>query len=162
MLPSLGLSNAAGTLVGQSLGAGGVSRARSSVWRTGWWNLGLLTIACLFFLFFGRPIVSVFSHEQQAAPIAIQCLHIFSISNLFFAFSAVFMQAFNGAGDTLTPTYINLFGFWIVELPLAWYLGKETPLGLRGVFIAVLLAQVLSLLVSGFLFLRGRWAEKHV
>ena len=120
MLPSLGLANAAGTLVGQSLGAGIVDRARSSVWRTGIWNLALLSAACLLFLLFAKPIVGIFSHEQQAEPIAVQCLRIFSISNLFFAFSAVFLQAFNGAGDTVTPSYINLIGFWIVELPLAW------------------------------------------
>ncbi len=162
ILPSLGLSNAAGTLVGQSLGAGTVDRARSSVWRTGILNLCLLSVACLLFLLFAHPIVSIFSHEKQAEPIAVECLQIFSVSNLFFAFSAVFMQAFNGAGDTLTPTYINLFGFWIVELPLAWVLSKHTSLGIRGVFLAVLLAQVLALLVSGFLFLRGGWAKKHV
>ncbi len=162
LLPSLGLSNAAGTLVGQSLGAGTVDRARSSVWRTGFWNLALLSGACAFFLLFARPLVSVFSHERQAEPIAVQCLRIFSISNLFFAFSAVFVQAFNGAGDTLTPTYINLFSFWIVELPLAWYLSEHTGMKLHGVFVAVLLAQVLSLAVSGFLFLRGTWASKHV
>ncbi len=162
MLPSLGLANAAGTLVGQSLGAGIVDRARSSVWRTGIWNLALLSAACLLFLFFAKPIVGIFSHEQQAEPIAVQCLRIFSISNLFFAFSAVFLQAFNGAGDTVTPSYINLIGFWIVELPLAWLLGKHTHLGIRGVFVAVLLAQVLSLLLSGALFLRGSWANKHV
>ncbi len=161
-LPSIGLSNAAGTLVGQSLGAGTVDRARSSVWRTGWWNLALLSIACLTFLLFAKPIVSLFSHEQQAAPVAVQCLQIFSISNLFFAFSAVFMQAFNGAGDTITPTYINLFGFWIIELPLAWVLGRHTHFGIRGVFFAVLFAQVLALMLSGFLFLRGSWAHKHV
>ena len=162
LLPSLGLSNAAGTLVGQSLGAGTVDRARSSVWRTGCWNLALLSGACAFFLLFAHPLVSVFSHERQAEPIAVQCLRIFSISNLFFAFSAVFLQAFNGAGDTLTPTYINLFSFWIVELPLAWYLGEHTGLKLHGVFMAVLLAQALSLAISGFLFLRGTWASKHV
>ncbi len=161
-LPSLGLSNAAGTLVGQSLGAGTVDRARSSVWRTGFWNLALLSVACLLFLLFAHPIVSIFSHEKQAEPVAVECLQIFSVSNLFFAFSAVFMQAFNGAGDTLTPTYINLFGFWIVELPLAWFLGTHTRLGIRGVFLAVLLAQVLALMLSGFLFLRGGWTKKHV
>ena len=162
MLPSLGISNAAGTLVGQSLGAGTVDRARASVWRTGLWNLLLLSLACAAFLFFAKPIVSVFSREPQAEPVAVECLRIFSISNLFFAFSAVFMQAFNGAGDTLTPAYINLIGFWIVELPLAWGLAKYTSLSIRGVFLAVLLAQILSLLLSGFLFLRGSWAKKHI
>ena len=162
MLPSLGLSNAAGTLVGQNLGAGTVDRARSSVWRTGCWNLALLSGACAFFLLFAHPIVSIFSHERQAEPIAVQCLRIFSISNLFFAFSAVFLQAFNGAGDTLTPTYINLFSFWIVELPLAWYLSEHTGMKLHGVFLAVLLAQIFSLAISGFMFSRGTWAKKHV
>ncbi|RRA50254.1 MATE family efflux transporter [Acidipila sp. EB88] len=162
MLPSLGLSNAAATLVGQNLGAGIVARARSSVWRTGFLNLALLSFACLLFFFFAKPIVSVFGHEKQAEPIAVECLRIFSVSNLFFAFSAVFMQAFNGAGDTTTPAYINLFGFWLVELPLAWVLARHTHLAIRGVFLAVLLAQVLALLLSGFLFLRGGWAKKRI
>ncbi len=161
-LPSIGVSNAAGTLVGQSLGAGGVDRARSSVWRTGIWNFVFLALACAVFFFFAHPIARVFSHEPQAEPVAVECLRVFSLSNLFFAFSAVFLQAFNGAGDTVTPTYINLFGFWVVELPLAWYLGAHTPLKLKGVFVAVLLAQILSLMVSGFLFLRGGWARKKI
>ncbi len=161
-LPSIGVSNAAGTLVGQSLGAGGVDRARSSVWRTGVWNLVLLGVACALFTFFAHPIVRVFSHDPSAEPVAVECLRVFSVSNLFFAFSAVFLQAFNGAGDTLTPTYINLFGFWVVELPLAWYLGTHTHYKLNGVFVAVLLAQVLSLVLSGFFFLRGGWARQKV
>ncbi len=161
-LPSIGVSNAAATLVGQSLGAGGVDRARSSVWRTGLWNFVFLSAACVIFLVFAKPIAHIFAHEPQAEPVAVECLRVFSLSNLFFAFSAVFLQAFNGAGDTVTPAYINLFGFWIVELPLAWYLGAHTPLKLNGVFIAVLFAQILSLLLSGYLFLRGGWARKMV
>ncbi len=161
-LPSIGVSNAAATLVGQSLGAGGIDRARSSVWRTALWNFALMSVACVLFFVFAQPIAHAFSHEPQAEPVAVECLRVFSLSNLLFAFSAVFLQAFNGAGDTATPAYINLFGFWVVELPLAWYLGAHTSLKLNGVFLAVLFAQLLSLLISGFLFVRGGWARKKV
>ena len=93
---------------------------------------------------------------------AVECLRFFSAGNLMFAFVAVFLQAFNGAGDTLTPTYINLFGFWIVEIPLAWLLARHTSLKLEGVFVAVLVSQAVVLFCSGLLFMRGSWAEAKV
>ena len=162
LLPSLGLSNAAATLVGQSIGAGLPDRAKSSVWRTGWLNLAFLGTISLAFIVFAHPIIALFSHDQAATPIAVECLRFFSAGNFMFAFGAVFLQAFNGAGDTVTPSYINLFGFWIIEIPLAWLLARHTHLKVEGVFVAVLAAQAVAVLSSGLLFMRGRWAEAKI
>ena len=162
LLPSIGLSNAAATLVGQNLGAGIPDRARASVWRTSFLNFAFLGTISLLFILFARSLVSPFSHDEAVKNTAVQCLRFFSAGNLMFSFVAVFLQAFNGAGDTLTPTYINLFGFWVVEIPLAWWLARHTPLHLTGVFVAVLVAQAVALLCSGLLFMRGSWAEAKV
>lgn len=162
LLPSIGLSNAAATLVGQNLGAGTPDRARASVWRTSFLNLAFLGTISLLFFVFARVLISPFTHDEAVKRTAVECLRFLSAGNLMFAFVAVFLQAFNGAGDTLTPTYINLFGFWIVEIPLAWWLARHTPLKLEGVFVAVLVAQAVALLCSGLLFARGSWAESKV
>ncbi len=162
LLPSIGLSNAAATLVGQNVGAGAADRAKASVWRTSFLNFAFLGTISLLFIIFARPLISPFSHDEAVRKTAVECLRFFSAGNLMFAFAAVFLQAFNGAGDTLTPTYINLFGFWVVEIPLAWWLARHTPLQLRGVFVAVLVAQAVALLCSGLLFIRGGWAEAKV
>ena len=162
LLPSIGLSNAAGTLVGQNMGANQPDRARSSVWRTSFGNLAFLGTVSLLFIVFAHPLVGLFTHEASAVPTAVECLRFFSLGNLMFAFGAVFLQAFNGSGDTMTPTWINLVGFWIVEVPLAWFLAAHTPLRLTGVFVAVLVAQALCLVMSGTLFVRGSWAKVRV
>ena len=162
LLPSIGLSNAAATLVGQNMGANAPDRARSSVWRTSFLNLAFLGSISLAFIVFARPLTGLFTHDPSALPTAVQCLRFFSAGNLMFAFGAVFLQAFNGAGDTKTPAWINLVGFWIIEIPLAWYLAAHTPLKIEGVFVAVLIAQALCLLLSGTLFVRGGWAKVRV
>ncbi len=162
LLPSIGLSNAAGTLVGQNMGANQPDRARSSVWLTSFGNLAFLGSVSVIFIVLARPLVSLFTHDASAVPTAVECLRFFSLGNLMFAFGAVFLQAFNGSGDTMTPTWINLVGFWIVEIPLAWFLAGHTPLKITGVFIAVLVAQALCLLMSGALFIRGGWAKVRV
>ena len=162
LLPSLGLSNAAATLVGQNLGAGALDRARASVWRTGLLNFAFLGTISLLFIVFARQIVSPFTHDEAVKRTAVECIRFFSAGNLMFAFVVVFLQAFNGAGDTLTPTYINLFGFWVVEIPLAWWLSRHTQLQLKGVFVAVLVAQAVAVLGSGLLFVRGGWAKSRI
>ena len=162
LLPSIGLSNAAATLVGQNVGAGSPDRAKASVWRTSFLNLAFLGTISLLFIIFARTLISPFSHDEAVKTTAVECLRFFSAGNLMFAFVAVFLQAFNGAGDTLTPTYINLFSFWVVEIPLAWWLARHTSFKLEGVFVAVLVAQAVALLCSGLLFVRGSWAEVKV
>ncbi len=162
LLPSIGLSNAAATLVGQNIGAGQPDRAKSSVWRTSVLNVIFLGTVSLFFIIFAHPLIALFSHDKAVTPTAVQCLRFFSSGNLMFAFAAVFLQAFNGAGDTVTPTYINLVGFWIIEIPLAWWLARHTRLKVEGVFIAVLISQAIALTCSGLLFIRGGWTKAKI
>jgi putative MATE family efflux protein len=162
ILPSWGLSNAAATLVGQNLGAGRPDRARSAVLRTGMWNMLFLGSVGVVFIVFAPWIIGLFTHDPDVVPVAVDCLRIFSCGNIAFAYGMVLMQAFNGAGDTLTPTYINLFGFWILEIPLAWWLAMHTSAHVNGVFISVVVAQVVVVLIGLALFLQGRWIKQRI
>jgi putative MATE family efflux protein len=162
ILPSWGLSNAAATLVGQNLGAERPDRARNAVWRTGLWNMILLGSVGVVFIVFAPWIVGLFTRDPAVTPVAINCLRIFSCGNAAYAYGMVLMQAFNGAGDTVTPTYINLFGFWIVQIPLAWWLAMHTRLHTNGVFVSVLISESLMVVISLVLFRRGRWAKQRI
>ncbi len=162
ILPSWGLSNAAATLVGQNLGAGHPDRARSAVWRTGLWNMVFLGSLGVVFIVFAPWIIGLFTHDSAVVPRAVDCLRIFSCGNIAYAYGMVLMAAFNGAGDTLTPTYINLFGFWIVEIPLAWWLAMHTFMRVNGVFVSVVVAQSVVVLIGLVLFRQGRWAKQRI
>ncbi len=162
ILPSWGLSNAAATLVGQNLGAGHPDRARSAVWRTGFWNVVFLGSVGLVFIVFAPWIIGLFTHDPAVVPVAVNCLRIFSCGNMAFAYGMVLMAAFNGAGDTLTPTYVNFFGFWLLEIPLAWWLAMHTFMHVNGVFVAVVVAQVVVVLIGLVLFRQGRWAKQRI
>jgi putative MATE family efflux protein len=162
ILPSWGLSNAAATLVGQNLGAGHPDRARSAVWRTGLWNVLFLGSVGVVFIGFAPRIIGLFAQDPAVVPTAVSCLRIFSCGNAAFAYGMVLLQAFNGAGDTLTPTYVNLFGFWILEIPLAWWLAMHTFLHVNGVFVSVVVAQSIIVLISIVLFRQGRWARQRI
>ena len=162
LLPSWGLSNAAATLVGQNLGAGQPERAESSVWRTGLWNMVFLGSVGVVFFLFATPIVGIFTKDPAVAHIAANSLRIFSCGNVAYAFGMVMMQAFNGAGDTITPTIVNLVGFWILELPLAWWLAHRTPLKENGVFLSVVLAELFMVVASMILFKQGRWKRQKI
>jgi putative MATE family efflux protein len=162
ILPSWGLSNAAATLVGQNLGAGHPDRARSAVYRTGLWNMIFLGSVGIVFIAFAPWIIHLFTQDPAVVPIAIHCLRIFSCGNIAFAYGMVMLQAFNGAGDTLTPTYVNLFGFWILEIPLAWWLAMHTAMRVDGVFVSVVVAQFTIVVISLVLFRQGRWARQRI
>jgi putative MATE family efflux protein len=162
ILPSWGLSNAAATLVGQNLGARHVDRARNAVWRTGLWNMAFLGSVGVVFIVFAPTIIHLFTDDAAVVPVAIDCLRIFSCGNIAYAYGMVLLQAFNGAGDTLTPTYVNLFGFWVLEIPLAWYLARHTALHVNGVFVSVVVAQSVIVLISLVLFRQGRWAKQRI
>ena len=120
ILPSWGLSNAAATLVGQNLGANQPERAETSVWRTGFYNMLFLGGVGVVFVLFAEPIVRLFTHDPDVVPLAVSCLRIVSCGNIGYAYAMVMLQSFNGAGDTLTPTIVNFFGFWLFEIPLAY------------------------------------------
>src|SRR5580692_3170486 len=122
ILPSWGLSNAAATLVGQNLGAGHPDRAEKAVWRTGFYNMVFLGSIGVIFIIFATPIVRLFVNDPEVVRIAATALRIMSYGNIAYAYGMVMLQAFNGAGDTITPTIVNFFGFWLLEIPLAYWL----------------------------------------
>ena len=114
------------------------------------------------FIVFAPSIIALFTQDPAVAPAAVNSLRIFSCGNVAYAYGMVLLQAFNGAGDTLTPTYVNLFGFWVVEIPLAWWLAIHTFMGVNGVFVSVVVAQSVIVLISLILFRRGRWAKQRI
>ncbi len=127
LLPSWGLSNAAATMVGQSLGAKKPDRAEQSVWKAGLFNLYFLGGIGLLFVWFAPAIVAVFTRDPEVAGYAVTALRVVSLGFPFYAYGMVLSSAFNGAGDTRTPTVINVFCFWLLEIPLAYVLAR--PIG---------------------------------
>ncbi len=162
ILPSWGLSNAAATLVGQNLGAGRPDRAEQAVWRTGLYNLIFLGTIGIFFIIFATPVVHLFVKDPAVIPIAATALRTFCCGNLAYAYVMVILQAFNGAGDTLTPTIVNFFGFWVLLLPLAWSLAVPLRMGAEGAFLAFVIAQLAIAAASIVLFRRGRWKRIRI
>jgi putative MATE family efflux protein len=162
LLPSWGMANAAATLVGQNLGAGRPERAEQAVWRAALYNLVFLGCTGLLFVLFGEPIVRGFSSDPSVVAYGTSALRIISAGFLFYAFGMVLTQAFNGAGDTWTPTLINLFCFWLWEIPLAWLLATPLGLGPTGVFVSVLVGFSTMAAVSVVIFRRGRWKRVTV
>jgi putative MATE family efflux protein len=162
ILPSWGLSNAAATLVGQNLGAGHPERAETSVWRTGVYNMLFLGGIGVFFVFFSLPVVRLFTRDPAVVPMAATCLRILSYGNIAYAYGMVMLQAFNGAGDTVTPTIINFFGFWLVEIPLAWWLAIPRKMQSSGVFFSIVVAEAAIAGAGVILFRRGRWKVKKI
>jgi putative MATE family efflux protein len=162
LLPSWGLANAAATLVGQGLGAGKPERAERAVWLAGFYNMLFLGSVGTLFVAFAGPIVSVFTRDPAVGPIAELCLRTISYGFLFYAYGMVITQSFNGAGDTWTPTWINLGCFWLWEIPLAYLFARHAGLGPRGVALAVTIAFSTVAVVSAVIFRRGRWKERRV
>jgi putative MATE family efflux protein len=162
LLPSWGLSNAAATLVGQNLGAGKPERAAESVWRAALFNMSFLVALGVLFVALAGPVVSAFTTDPGVAPIAVSGLRIISAGFPFYAYGYVLSQAFNGAGDTATPTWINIGCLWLGEIPLAYALAKVAGLGPAGAFWAVAIAFTIMSFVSAVLFRQGRWKSKRV
>ena len=162
LLPSWGLANAAATLVGQGLGAGNPDRAERAVWVAGFYNMVCLGGVGALFVAFAGPIVSVFTRDPAVASIAELCLRTISYGFLFYAYGMVITQSFNGAGDTWTPTWLNLVCFWLWEIPLAWWLARDLGMGPQGVAWAVTIAFSTLAIASAVLFRRGGWKEKRV
>jgi putative MATE family efflux protein len=162
ILPSWGLSNAAATLVGQNLGAKRPDRAEKSVWRTGLYNVLFLGSIGVFFVFFAGPCVRLFIQDPVVVPIAATALRILSYGNIGYAYAMVMLQAFNGAGDTVTPTIVNFFGFWMFQIPLAWWLSSRAGMHEQGVFLAIVLSEGSIAAASVLLFRRGRWKQQKI
>jgi putative MATE family efflux protein len=157
ILPAWGMSNAAATLVGQNLGAKQPDRAHISVIRTAQYNAIFMALVSIIFLAGAEPIVRVFNSEPEIIRYAVQALKIISAGYIFYGIGMVMMNAFNGAGDTWTPTWINLAGFWAFQIPLAYLLAKSFDLGPVGVFIAIPVAETVITIASIILFRRGKW-----
>jgi putative MATE family efflux protein len=162
LLPSWGMANAAATMVGQALGAGNPERAERAVWRAGFYNMIFLGIVGLLFILFAPQIIGFYTSDPHVAQYGIDCLRIVAYGFLFYAYGMVLGQSFNGAGDTWTPTIINLFVFWLWEIPLAYVLGVVLGMGPRGVFISMMIAFSTLAVVSGAVFRLGRWKRKVV
>lgn len=161
-LPAWGMSNAAATLVGQNLGAGKPERAEQCVWKTTKYNTVFLVLVAGVFILFAETIIYCFSSDPVINAYGSDCLRIISYGYGLFAAGMVLTQAFNGAGDTDTPTFINLFCFWLVQIPLAWMLATNAGLGPRGVFIAITVAESLVAVVACWQFCKGRWKLRVV
>jgi putative MATE family efflux protein len=162
ILPSWGLSNAAATLVGQNLGAQKPERAEQAVWRTGFYNMLFLGSIGVLFVIIAEPIARLFTHERAVIPLVATCLRIVSCGNIGYAYGMVMLQAFNGAGDTLTPTIINFFGFWLFEIPLAYWLAIPLGLHANGVYVAIVVAEAAIAGASALLFKRGNWKVRKI
>ena len=162
LLPAFGVSNAAATMVGQNLGAGQPDRAERAVWTAAFYNMIFLGAVGLVFLAGARLIAGIFTSDPLVQPFAVACLRIVSLGFVFYACGMVLTQAFNGAGDTRTPTVINLFVFWLWQIPLAWWLSSRPSLGARGVFMALTIAYSTLAIISAVIFKRGRWKRMKV
>ncbi len=162
LLPSWGLGNAAATLVGQSLGAKKPERGEQAVWTAARYNVIFLGTVGLLFILAAEPLIGAFTKDVETAALGAKCLRIVSAGFIFYAFGMVLEQAFNGAGDTMTPTLINLGCFWVLELPLAWWLANPVGLGPSGAFFSIVGSYFLLATVSVFLFRRGRWKLRTV
>ena len=162
LLPSWGMSNAAATMVGQALGAKKPERAERAVWRAGFYNMIFLGCVGVVFVVFARQIIWLFTSDPAVMPYGVDCLRIVACGFLFYAYGMVLTQSFNGAGDTWTPTIINLFVFWLWELPLAYVLAIVFHFGPRGVFLAITIAFSTLAIISAIFFRRGKWKMKVV
>jgi putative MATE family efflux protein len=162
LMPAWGLSGAAATMVGQNLGAKKPARAERAVYLTGFYNMFFLGAIAALFVLAPEAIVGVFTNDPAVAPYSVACLRIVGYGNLAYAFGMVMVQAFNGAGDTVTPTFINLIGFWLCEIPLAWMLAYHVGWGVRGVFAAIPISEAFITLMGLAMFMRGGWKRRAI
>jgi Na+-driven multidrug efflux pump len=162
LLPSWGLSNAAATMVGQALGAKKPERAERAVWLSGSYSMAFLGTVSVVFVVFAHTIVGWFARDPAVLVYGADALRIVSYGYVFYAWEMVFAEAFNGEGDTLTPTLMNVFVFWCLELPLAYVLGVRLGWGPRGVFVSVTVAFSAFAVLGAVLFRAGRWKTRVV
>ena len=162
MMPAWGLSNAAATLVGQNLGAGNPDRAESAVWRTGSYNMVYLLIVSLIYFAFNDRLMRIFTDDSAVIAIGAEWLRILSFSYFVYGWWMVSTAAFNGAGDTQTPTYINVVFFWLIQIPLSWYLAISMGWKQSGVFWGVFFSETSVGLFTLWLFSRGKWKTVRV
>jgi putative MATE family efflux protein len=162
ILPSWGMANAAATLVGQNLGAGKPDRAEQSVKTAGLYNMVFLGLIAAVFVTLAVPLVSIFTNDPEVIPFAANALRTVSYGYIFYAWGMVMAQAFNGAGDTYTPTMISLGTNWVLQMPLAWFLAFKLNFGPTGVFMAIAISASIYAVVAMVLFRRGTWKKSRI
>jgi putative MATE family efflux protein len=161
-LPSWGLGSAAATLVGQNLGAKQPERAEQSVWRASFFNAVFLGVVSVVFFIWAPQLVGIFSADPQVIHYGASCMRIISPCYVLWAYGEIIVQAFNGAGDTWTPTLINFFVYWVVQLPLAFVLAFKFNFGPNGAYYGILTAEILLAVIGIYVFRKGKWKEKMV
>lgn len=157
ILPSWGMANAAATLVGQNLGANQPERAEQSVYKAGFLNMIFLGVVSIAFYFISVPIMKIFSQDPAVIASGAECLRIVAFGYIFYGFGMVIIQSFNGAGDSRTPTILNLFTYWLFQIPLAYTLSMKLDFGASGAFWAVAIAESAIAVVAWLIFRRGKW-----
>ncbi len=162
LLPASGIANAAATLVGQNLGAGHPQRAERSVWITSYVNMAMMGLIGLLLVLLPGGLISFFSSDQGVISQGTLALRIISMGFVFYGLSMVMIQAFNGSGDTVTPTIIFFFGFWLVEIPLAWLFAFTLQWGLTGTCLAIVIAESLVAVVAWWYFRKGKWKTEKI
>jgi putative MATE family efflux protein len=162
ILPAWGLSNAAATLVGQNLGAKEIDRAEKSVMITAKYNAIFMGLVMVIFLCFANQIIRVFTQDEDVVKYGTQALRVFGSAYIFYGIGMVMTQALNGAGDTKTPTWINFICFWLIQIPLAWYLSKHLDMKATGAFISIPIAETMLALAAWYYFKKGKWKEVKV
>ncbi len=157
LLPAWGMGNAAATLVGQNLGAGEPGRAERSVWVVSFTNMAFLGLVAVGMFLFAEPLMSIFTGDTGVVAIGRQCVRIVSYTYILFAFGMVIVQAFNGAGDTTTPTWINFVCYWVIQIPSAYVLAYPMDWGVSGVFASIAATQAAMAVISIWIFRLGHW-----
>ena len=162
LLPAWGMSNAAATLVGQNLGAKKPDRAEQSVWKTGKYSSIFMGCVSIIYLVFAPQIIVLFNSTPDVVKYGSLCLRVIAAGYIFYGYGMVVINAFNGAGDTKTPTYINFVCFWLVQLPFAYLMAVTFDFGPTGVFWAITLAEILIALIGIVWFKKGNWKTIQV
>ncbi|MEO6130351.1 MAG: MATE family efflux transporter [Saprospiraceae bacterium] len=157
ILPAWGMAGAASTLVGQNLGAQQPERAEKSVWRTAFFNLLFLSAICVVFLLFAPVLIPLFTSDAEVIHMGVLCLRIICLGYIFYAYGMVIGQAFNGAGDTVTPTWINFIAFWLLQIPLCYTFSRILNWGPVGVFWGIAISESFLAVLAVIIFRRGKW-----
>lgn len=162
ILPAWGMSNAAATLVGQNLGARKPDRAEKSVWLTGHSNAVFMALVTVVFVFFAEFLIRIFTKDETVIPYGVDALRYIGYGYVFYGYGMVIAASFNGAGDTYTPTVLNLICFWLIQIPLGYWLARPIGLGPKGIFLAITIAESTLAVLGMVVFKRGKWKEQRV
>lgn len=162
LMPAWGMSNASATLVGQNLGAGQPDRAEKSAWRAAFFNMVFLLFVSVLFFSTATFVLGLFTEDQSVKDYGVECLQIVSLGYVFYGYGMVLSQSFNGAGDTRTPTILNLFGFWLFQIPLAYVLAIVLEWGPTGAFAAISIAESALAIACIIIFRQGKWKTTKI